>query len=232
MVRGARFTANSRRATGSCGCIQSRRTGSSRRRDLRARRQPWSRSSSTMSMPTSATHPRAAPTFGMRPWTSRTDTASSAPSTWKATCGRSCDHSIDIRRFTMSKVTPYLCCKNAVAALDFYKAAFGADETMRMVDESGKVGHAEMKIDDAVFMLSDEWPEGGVFSPETLGGTPLSLHLQVTNVDEFFARALTAGATEERGVQDQAYGERSGVLKDPFGHRWFIGTPIEGFGMD
>jgi PhnB protein len=132
----------------------------------------------------------------------------------------------------MTKVTPYLCCKDAAAALDFYKAAFGAEETMRMVDESGKVGHAEMKIDDAVFMLSDEWPEGGVFGPETLGGTPLSLHLQVTNVDEFFAQALTAGATEERGVQDQAYGERSGVLKDPFGHRWFIGTPIEGFGMD
>ena len=132
----------------------------------------------------------------------------------------------------MTKVTPYLCCKDAPAALDFYKKAFGAEETMRMVDDGGRVGHAEIKIGDAVVMLSDEWPEGGVFSPQTLGGTPLSLHLQVANVDELFTQAVAAGATEERPVVDQPYGERSGVLKDPFGHRWFIGTPIEGFGTE
>jgi PhnB protein len=131
----------------------------------------------------------------------------------------------------MTKITPYLCCKDAVAALDFYKAAFGAEETMRMVDERGKVGHADIKIGDAVVMLSDEWPEGGVYSPTTLGGAGLALHLQVPNVDELFTQAVAAGASEERAVVDQPYGERSGVLKDPFGHRWFIGTPIEGFGM-
>lgn len=132
----------------------------------------------------------------------------------------------------MTKVTPYLCCKDADAALEFYKNAFGATETMRMVDADGKIGHASIEIDGAELMLSDEWPEGGVFSPQTLGGTPLSLHLQVPNVDELFAQAVAAGAVEERAVQDQSYGERNGVLKDPFGHRWFVGTPLDDYRVE
>jgi len=129
----------------------------------------------------------------------------------------------------MSKLTPYLCCKDAAAALDFYKRALGAVETVRMVDRDGKVGHASMEIGGAEVMLSDEWPEGNVHSPTTLGGAGVALHFQVPNVDELFAQAVSAGATEERPVRDQPYGERSGVVQDPFGHRWFIGTPLEGY---
>jgi len=132
----------------------------------------------------------------------------------------------------MSKVTPYLCCKDAAAALDFYARAFGAAETVRMVDGDGKVGHASIEIGGAEVMVSDEWPEGNVYSPTTLGGAGVALHLQVPNVDELYAQALAAGASEERAVKDQPYGERSGVVKDPFGHRWFIGTPIDGITAD
>src|SRR5947199_5160323 len=110
----------------------------------------------------------------------------------------------------MSKVTPYLCCKDAAAALDFYARAFGATETVRMVDGDGKVGHASIDIGGAEVMVSDEWPEGNVYSPTTLGGAGVALHLQVPNVDELYAQALAAGASEERAVKDQPYGERSG----------------------
>lgn len=121
-------------------------------------------------------------------------------------------------------VTPYLAIKNAVAALEFYKRAFGADEVYRMILPDGRLGHAEIRLGDSVVMLADEFPEFGGKSPETLGGSPVSIHLYVENVGAFFARALAAGASERKPVMDQFYGDRSGELEDPFGHLWWVAT--------
>jgi PhnB protein len=123
--------------------------------------------------------------------------------------------------------TPYLCAKDAASAIEFYEEAFGATETTRMTDTSGKVGHAEFKIGDADFMISDEWPEGGVLSPQSLGGTPVAIYLQVDDVDALAKQAVAAGASLVRPVEDQFHGNRTGVLVDPFGHRWMISTHIE-----
>jgi PhnB protein len=123
-------------------------------------------------------------------------------------------------------VTPYLSVKNAGQALDWYKRALGATEIMRF-EHGGKVGHAEIKLGDSVVMLSDEWPEGGHLSPQSLGGTGVSLHIYVDDADSSFKQAIDAGAKEERAVQDQFYGDRSGTFLDPFGHRWNIATHVE-----
>ena len=130
---------------------------------------------------------------------------------------------------TMSnvKVMPYLCCRDAARALDFYARALGAVETMRLAEPSGRIGHAEFRLGDAVIMLSDEYPEMKVLSPQALGGTPVATHLCVDDVDAFCARAVAAGATLRRPVADQFYGDRSGQLEDPFGHRWFVASRIE-----
>ena len=127
----------------------------------------------------------------------------------------------------VAKATPYLCVKGGLAALDFYKSAFGAVETLRIVDKDGRLGHADLEIEGATIMISDEWPEGGVFSPQTLGGSPVSVHLYVSNCDALAKRALAAGATEVRPVADQPYGDRSGTFRDPFGHRWMLSTKQE-----
>ncbi|MGH9632372.1 MAG: VOC family protein [Bryobacteraceae bacterium] len=124
-------------------------------------------------------------------------------------------------------ITPYLCTKNAAKALEFYKKAFGAVETMQIGDPSGKIGHAEITIGDAVLMLSDEFPEYNAISPQSLNGTSISLHLTVPDVDTTVDRCVAEGAKLERPVKDQFYGERSGTIVDPFGHRWMIGTPTE-----
>ena len=121
-------------------------------------------------------------------------------------------------------VTPYLCAKDAPAALEFYKKAFSAVETLRWPDPSGRISHAEFKIGEAVIMLSDEHPEIDVLSPATLGGSAVLLVLTVPNVDALFAQAVAAGATVRGPVTDQPYGRRSGQLVDPFGYRWDIGT--------
>lgn len=123
--------------------------------------------------------------------------------------------------------TPYLIIKGAAAALDFYKKAFGATELFRMAGPDGKIGHAEIRIGDSNIMLSDEVSGMGYLSPQTLGGSPISLMLYVPDVDKAFQQALGAGATAQRPVQDQFYGDRSGTLKDPFGHVWTISTHIE-----
>lgn len=125
------------------------------------------------------------------------------------------------------KATPYLCCRDAARALDFYVAAFGAVETMRLAEPSGRIGHAELALGDAVIMVSDEYPEMNVRSPQALGGTPVAIHLYVESVDAFCARAVAAGATQTRAVADQFYGDRAGQLEDPFGHRWSVATRIE-----
>ena len=124
-------------------------------------------------------------------------------------------------------VTPYLCIKGAADAIDFYKKAFGAVERMRMPDPSGKVGHAEIEIAGGLIMLADEYPDMGFRSPQSLGGSPVTIHMYVEDVDAFCARAVEAGATVIRPVADQFYGDRSGQLRDPFGHVWSIGTHKE-----
>ena len=123
--------------------------------------------------------------------------------------------------------TPYLIIKNAAAALDFYRRAFGAVESMRLVAPTGEVGHAEIRIGNSVIMLADEMPNMGFRSPAALGGSPVSILLYVENVDERFKQAVDAGAKVVRPVQDQFYGDRSATLEDPFGHIWTVATHIE-----
>ncbi len=124
-------------------------------------------------------------------------------------------------------LTPYLTVHDARAAIDFYRAAFGAEEVMRMDEPSGKIMHAEIKIGDSHLMLADEFPEWGNKSPRTIGDTGSSLMLYVDDVDAVFARAIEAGATERIAVEDHFYGDRSGQVEDPFGHRWSISTTVE-----
>lgn len=124
-------------------------------------------------------------------------------------------------------VTPYLIVKEAARALDYYQRAFGAQETMRLASPDGKVMHAEMRIGDSMIMLADEFPEMGAKSPESFGGTSVGLCLYVPDVDQIFQQALSVGGREERPVQDQFYGDRSGTLVDPFGHKWTIATHKE-----
>ena len=124
-------------------------------------------------------------------------------------------------------VTPYMIVKSAAQALDYYKKALGAIEVMRLADPSGKVMHAEMKIGNSIVMLADEFPEMGAKSPQTIGGSPVGICLYVPNVDQLFKQAIAAGAKEERPVKDQFYGDRSGTLRDPFGHQWTIATHTE-----
>jgi PhnB protein len=124
-------------------------------------------------------------------------------------------------------VTPYLIVSGAEKALEFYKSGLGATEVMRMADPSGKVMHAEIKIGDSMIMLADEFPEMGAKSPLTIGGSPVGICLYVEDVDARFQQAIAAGAKEERPVKDQFYGDRSGTLRDPFGHQWTIATHKE-----
>lgn len=124
-------------------------------------------------------------------------------------------------------VTPYLIVRGAAKALEFYKQAFGAVELFRMEAPDGRIGHAEIRIGDSPIMLADEHPEMGAKSPETWGGSPVSLMLYVEEVDRVFARAVEVGATVERPLADQFYGDRTGGLKDPFGHVWYVATHIE-----
>jgi PhnB protein len=124
-------------------------------------------------------------------------------------------------------VTPYLYIDGAAAAIDFYKKAFGATELFRMGGPGGKIGHAEIRIGDSRIMLADEFPAMGAKSPKSYGGSPVSLLVYVANVDEIVEQAVAAGATLVRPVQDQFYGDRSGGVKDPFGHSWYVSTHIE-----
>jgi PhnB protein len=124
-------------------------------------------------------------------------------------------------------VTPYLIVKGAAQAIEFYKKAFGAEEVMRMPGPGGSIVHAEVKIGDSHIMMGDENPQWGAVSPKTLGGTPFGLCLYVKDVDALFKQAIAAGATEMHPVKDQFYGDRSGTVSDPFGHKWTIATHKE-----
>lgn len=125
------------------------------------------------------------------------------------------------------ELEPYLIVADAAAAIDFYVAVFGAVETMRLMQPDGRVGHAQLRIGSAGFMLADEFPEFDNLGPLALGGSPVSLHLVVPDVDATVAAAVEAGATLQRPVTDEFYGSRSGTIVDPFGHRWNVQTPIE-----
>lgn len=129
-----------------------------------------------------------------------------------------------------ASVTPYLTIKNAAKAIDFYKQIFGAKEEMRM-EHDGKVGHAELRIGNSKIMLCDEWGMA-MKSPQSVGGSPIALHLYVDDVDNVFKKALAAGAKEMNPVKDQFYGDRSGCLTDPFGHVWYVATHVEDVSED
>jgi PhnB protein len=124
-------------------------------------------------------------------------------------------------------VTPYLIVNGAAAAIEFYKHVFGATEMLRMADAHGRIGHAEIKIGDSVVMLANEHPQMGYCSPSSLGGSSVSILLYLEEVDGVFARAIKAGATAQREVADQFYGDRTGTLRDPFGHVWTVATHVE-----
>jgi PhnB protein len=124
-------------------------------------------------------------------------------------------------------VTAHLIVKGGARALDFYQQAFGAVVTMRLNGPAERVAHAELRIGNATFMLADEFPEHGSVGPQTLGGSPVTLHIAVDDADAAFARAVGAGARVSRPVQDQFYGERSGQVIDPFGFIWSLSAPKE-----
>jgi PhnB protein len=123
--------------------------------------------------------------------------------------------------------TPYLIIRGAGDAIEFYKKAFGATELFRFPTPDGKIGHAEIKIGDSPIMLADEYPQMGYNSPQTLGGSPVSLMIYVEDVDTTFNQAVAAGATVKEAVSDKFYGDRIGTLTDPFGHMWHISTHKE-----
>jgi PhnB protein len=124
-------------------------------------------------------------------------------------------------------LTPYLIVADGVGAVAFYEAVFGAKLRLKLGGPDGKLGHAELEIGDSLIMLADEHPAMGAVAPPTVGGTPVSLHLYVEDVDAVTTRALAAGATLKRPVEDQFYGDRLGTIVDPFGHVWHISTHIE-----
>lgn len=126
-------------------------------------------------------------------------------------------------------LAPHLVVDDGAAAIDFYVKAFGATEKRRMPGPDGKLMHAEVEINGSVVMLADDFPEyndGKSSTPNALGGTPVTIHLQVTDVDAQFQRALDAGATVVMPVEEQFWGDRYGMLRDPFGHMWSMGQPV------
>jgi PhnB protein len=123
--------------------------------------------------------------------------------------------------------TVHLVVRDAARALDFYGRAFGATELYRLTEPGGKVGHAEVRIGSTTLMLADEYPDFGALSPTTIGGSPVKMHLRVDNADAAVKRALDAGATLVRPVTNEFYGERSGMVADPFGFSWFLAQHVE-----
>lgn len=124
-------------------------------------------------------------------------------------------------------VTPYLAIRDAAKAIEFYKNAFDATEVMRVPGPNGSIGHAEIEVGDSRIMLADEHPDMGFVEPQTLGGSSITIHLYVEDVDNVFGKGIQAGAKTLRPVQDQFHGDRSGSFEDPFGHVWYIATHKE-----
>jgi PhnB protein len=126
----------------------------------------------------------------------------------------------------MHTVTPHLVCSNAAAAIEFYKKAFGAVECARLAGPDGKIMHASVTIGDSTVMLVDEFPQCGSFSPQTLKGSSVTLHLYVADAAAAAKKATAAGAKLIMPVQEMFWGDRYGVVEDPFGHRWSIATHV------
>ena len=125
-------------------------------------------------------------------------------------------------------LTPYLCVRDSGAAIDFYKKAFGAEERCRMPGPGGQgIMHAEIKIGDSIVMLSDEMPDWGHLGPQSIGNTPVTIHVFVADVDAAIARAESHGAKVTQPPTDMFWGDRYGKIQDPFGHNWSIATHIE-----
>lgn len=124
-------------------------------------------------------------------------------------------------------LAPYLIVNGAARAIEFYVRAFGAKEKFRLAEPTGKIGHAELEIAGGLVMLADEYPDFGALSPPTIGGTPVSIHLYVADVDALVARAEAAGATVLRPLTDEFFGDRVAMLADPFGHKWHLATHKE-----
>lgn len=124
-------------------------------------------------------------------------------------------------------ITPYLFVNNAANAIDFYKRVFGAKEVLRLDQPGGKISHAELVIGDAKIMLADECPEMNAKGPQNYGGSPVGIHLYIKNVDDVVEKALAAGATLKRPVENMFYGDRCGSIEDPYGHSWYVATHVE-----
>lgn len=129
-------------------------------------------------------------------------------------------------------LSPHLVCRDAAAAIDFYKAAFGAEEIMRMPGQDGRLMHASLRIGDSVLMLVDEMPEWGMLGSIALKGSPVTVHLMVPNVDGVVTQAVSAGAKVTLPVADMFWGDRYGKVVDPFGHHWSIATRIREMTVD
>jgi PhnB protein len=126
-------------------------------------------------------------------------------------------------------VAPHLVVDDAAAAVDFYVKAFGATELGRVPHPDGRLVHAALNLNGSMVMLNDDFPEhhdGKSSTPTALGGTPVTIHLQVTDVEAAFARAVDAGATVVAPLEDQFWGDRYGIVRDPFGHQWSLGQPV------
>ena len=124
-------------------------------------------------------------------------------------------------------ITPHLVCKNAKNAIDFYQKAFGAEQIRVHAMPDGTIMHAEIRIGNSIVMMGEEYPDWKVLSPQSLGGTPVFLHIYTDDVDKFFEKAIAAGCTAIMPVMDQFWGDRYGQLGDPFGHRWSVATHVE-----
>ena len=127
----------------------------------------------------------------------------------------------------INEVFSYLRVKGAPAAIAFCKDVFGATERFRLTEPGGRIGHIELDLGNIVLMISEEYPEYGILGPQSPGATGMAIHLHVENADELAARAVAAGATMVREPADQFYGERSCLIRDPFGHEWMLGHEIE-----
>jgi uncharacterized glyoxalase superfamily protein PhnB len=132
----------------------------------------------------------------------------------------------------MHSITPHLVCAGAAAAIDFYQRAFNAVEAVRLPGPAGELMHATLRIGDSTIMLMDEMPGCGALGPTALKGTPVTLHLYVKDADAAFAQAIAAGASVKMPLADMFWGDRYGVLTDPFGHQWSIATHIRDVGME
>ncbi|MDB5763896.1 MAG: glyoxalase/bleomycin resistance protein/dioxygenase [Herminiimonas sp.] len=132
----------------------------------------------------------------------------------------------------MHSVTPHLVCAGAAEAIEFYKKAFGAVELSRLPGPGGKLMHAMIRIGDSAVMLVDEFPDWGSFGPKSLKGSPVTIHLQVEDVDAVVRQAAAAGAKITMPVEDMFWGDRYGVLEDPFGHHWSVATHVRDVSME